>query len=115
MPQLNTAIYYHEYSWLFFTFFAFYFIFLKYLLPSLIRWVKLENNSLVYHLDLLNNLDLLIEQSNISTVSKKLYKLLLTSNLIQALPYIYNTRLSGGLKTSASERTLLTLFNKYNK
>lgn len=70
MPQLDLVIYFHEYSFLFFSFFLFYFVFLKYYLPILVYWVKLNNKYLLYNLVYLNKLNSsIVSKSFISNIT----------------------------------------------
>lgn len=77
--------------------------------------MKTETNSLIYHLNLVDQLDKLIEDSNSRVINNSLYKLLLTITLLQQLPQIYNNNLTADVKTSSSERTIFTLLTKYSR
>lgn len=115
MPQLNTTIYFHEYGWLFFSFFLFYFIFLKYYLPKLIYWMKVKQSNLVYHLNFLSIIDKKIQTVSTNQTIKELYKLLLSTSLIGNLDQVYRKNLGNQLKTSNVERTIFNLFNSYKR
>lgn len=114
MPQLNTAIYFHQYGWLFFSFFFFYLIFLKYYLPKVIRLVKIESNHLIYHLNLINSLDKQLKNNNNNKMRDQLYKVLLAPSLVSQLINIYVKNLGNRIKTSQIERTTFNLLDKYN-
>jgi hypothetical protein len=115
MPQLNTAIYFHQYGWLFLTFFFFYLIFLKYYLPKVIRLVKIESNHLVYHLNLISNLDQQLKKENRNKIRDSFYKLLLAPSLLNQLTDIYRKNLGNQVGMSQIERTAFNLLDQYIK
>lgn len=115
MPQLNTTIYFHEYSWLFFTFFFFYLIFLKYYLPQIIHWMKIKQNHLVYHLEFLTSIDTQIKKITTHSTIQEVYKLLLGTSLLGHLDYVYRHNSANQLKSSNVERTVFNLLNSYRK
>lgn len=90
MPQLDLLIYFHEFSWLVFTFFLFYFVFLKYFLPKLIIWMKFQNKLVLYHLSFFKQMNQLIINNTLRSNIQNIYKIFLCLNLLTNLKTIFN-------------------------
>jgi len=112
MPQLDTIIFFHEYSWLFFSFFFFYFIFLKYFFPYLVLWMKLENSNLTYHLELIIYLDNLIKKLQYINYTRKFYKLFMTTSTLEGLNSIYLRKIASHINSTQVERTIFNLLKQ---
>lgn len=54
MPQLDIIPFASQYIWFIVSFFLSYFLFLKYLLPMLSQWIKIEFKFVVFHIIWLN-------------------------------------------------------------
>lgn len=109
MPQLDTMIFFHEYSWLFFSFFIFYFVFLKWFFPNLIVWMKLEGGNIVYHLELVLYLDNLVKKLQYTQYAHLLYRLFMTISTLGGLNSIYLRKIGSQVNNSKVERTIFNL------